>query len=71
MNIRKIIHWTLFVIIILYIISGLGILYSQIITAITFGILNKNLSFRIHNYLLIPFLIFLVLHIILTIKIKK
>ncbi len=68
MNLKKIIHWSLFSVIILYVISGLGILYYQIITTITFGLLNKNVSFAIHNYLLIPFLILLIAHIIITRK---
>lgn len=71
MNFKKIIHWSLLGVIILQVISGLGILYYQIMTSITFGLLNKNVSFQVHRYLLIPFLILLVLHIVFTIKKKS
>lgn len=65
--------WTKFLllaIVLLYIITGLGIKYYQIIEKITFGILTKSLSFKIHDILLIPFLILLFLHIYLTRRIK-
>ena len=48
---------------IIYIITGLGITEFRIIEPATFGLLSKNLSFAIHDNLLIPFIILLVLHI--------
>ena len=63
---KKILGWTLAVITIIYLISGLGIMYFRVIESITFGVLTKNLSFNIHSNLLIPFLILLLLHIYLT-----
>jgi cytochrome b subunit of formate dehydrogenase len=70
-KIKKITHWTLLVIIILYVISGLGITYSNIITTITFGFLTKVLSFQIHNFLLIPFIMVLTMHIIFVVRKKN
>ena len=69
-NLKKIIHWTLLGIIIIYIISGLGIVYSGIIEQITLGVLTKNLAYEIHIHLPIPFLIILIAHIILNLKKK-
>jgi cytochrome b subunit of formate dehydrogenase len=69
-NLKKIIHWTLLVIIVIYIISGIGIVYSGIIEPVTLGILTKNLAYEIHIHLLIPFLIILIAHIILNLKKK-
>ncbi len=55
----------------MYIITGLGISYYRIIEALTFGLLTKALSFKIHSYLLIPFLILLALHIGLVVWHRK
>ena len=60
--IKKIIRLTLFSIILAFIISGLGITNYQIIEKLTFGLLTKALSFKIHSKLLIPLLIFLIAH---------
>jgi cytochrome b subunit of formate dehydrogenase len=71
LSIKKITHWLLLALTLVYIISGLGILYNSIMLAITLGLLTKNLSFQIHNYLLIPFLAVLFLHIVFVIRIRK
>ena len=63
---KIVVHWLVTILIILYIFSGLGITYYQIIEAITFGGLSKLAAFQLHDTLLIPFLIVLVLHITLT-----
>jgi hypothetical protein len=62
-KLKKTTHWALIILTCFYLISGLGILYSNIVEKITFGLLTKSLSFQIHYYLLIPFLIVLVVHI--------
>ena len=64
-------RWILFAITTLYIITGLGITQYQTIEKLTFGILTKALSFKIHDNLLIPFLIFLFLHIFLAIYVRR
>ena len=68
---RKIIHWGLLVIIIIFIITGLGIARYRIIESITLGLLTKPISFQVHTYLIFPLIIFLYLHIFLTWKKKK
>ena len=60
---ERIIQWALLGVTIIYIITGLGITEFRIIEPATFGLLSKNLSFAIHDNLLIPFIVLLVLHI--------
>ena len=71
MNFRKITPWALLVFALAYIISGLGITYYSIVEHLTFGLLTKALAFKIHIYLLIPFLIVLVAHIFLVLGDRK
>ena len=71
MNARKILHWSLLAAILLYLISGLGISYYGIVETATFGLLSKNLSFSIHEALLVPFVILLVAHVALTVVFRK
>jgi hypothetical protein len=60
---ERIIQWALLGVTIIYVITGLGITEFRIIEPATFGLLSKNLSFAIHDNLLIPFIVLLVLHI--------
>jgi thiosulfate reductase cytochrome b subunit len=69
--IKKIIPWLLLAVLALYVITGLGITQFRTIETLTFGLLSKNLSFRIHNDLLVPFLILLVVHIVLPYIVNK
>ncbi len=67
---KRITHWVLLVLIIIYILSGLGIVYSPIVESLTLGLLTKALSFKIHFYLLIPFILALLAHIIIVLRRK-
>ena len=69
--IRKIIHWGLLVIIIIFIVTGLGIARYRIIESITLGLLTKPVSYQVHSYLIYPLIVFLYLHILFTWKKKK
>jgi hypothetical protein len=60
---ERIIQWSLLLVTAVYVITGLGITEFRIIEPATFGLLTKNLSFIIHDNLLIPFIILLVLHV--------
>ena len=62
--VRRIIGWSLFAITALYVVSGFGITAFRIVTPATFGLLNKPASFRVHDWLLAPFLILLCLHLV-------
>ena len=60
---ERIIQWALLGVTILYVLTGLGITEFRTIEAATFGLLSKNLSFAIHDNLLIPFIVLLVVHV--------
>ncbi len=46
-----------------YGITGYGITQGRIVSMLTFGLLSQPVAFLVHDNLLIPFLIFLILHI--------
>ncbi len=64
--IKKIVHWLLTIMIVLYLITGFGITEFRVVEALTFGLLAKNLAFKIHDNLGLPFIILLGLHIFLS-----
>ncbi len=64
--IRRLVHWLLLAVTIIYLLTGLGITQYRVIEAATFGLLTKSSSFIIHNNLLAPFIILLALHVTLT-----
>ncbi|MFC1992334.1 hypothetical protein ACFLV3_00800 [Chloroflexota bacterium] len=61
--IKKIIRWLLLIVVLLYLITGLGITEFRTVEALTFGLLTKSLAFKLHDSLLISFVILLGLHI--------
>jgi cytochrome b561 len=63
--VKRTIHWLLLVVIIVFLITGLGITEFRTVETLTFGLLTKNLAFKIHNSLWIPFIILLIMHICL------
>jgi thiosulfate reductase cytochrome b subunit len=63
--IKAAIRYTLLIVIVTYIISGLGITQHQIIGPLTLGVLTTPLALRIHDFLLAPFVVLLVAHIII------
>ena len=63
--IRTAVHWALFIITLLYLVTGLGITQYHIVETLTLGLLTKNVAFRVHDSLLIPFVALLVLHVIM------
>jgi len=60
---KKTIIWLLAIVIVLYGVSGFGITEFRTIETLTFGLLTKNLAFKIHNSLELPFAVLLVLHL--------
>ena len=54
----------LLILTIIYLISGLGITQYQIIEPLTFGVLTRNLAFKIHDFLLVPFVVLLFVHVL-------
>ena len=64
--VRKITHWLLLVVIIVYLISGFGITEFRTVEALTSGLLTKSLAFKMHDVLWIPLLVLLSLHIFMS-----
>lgn len=62
---RRIVAWLLFATIITYGVTGFGITRFRIVESLTFGLLTHNIAFKIHilDYLWVPFVILLGLHI--------
>jgi cytochrome b subunit of formate dehydrogenase len=60
---RRVVLWLLLAVVVLYIITGFGITEYRIVEYVTFGLLAKPLAFMIHDNLLIPFIVLLILHI--------
>jgi len=60
---KGIVHWSLLALVVLYFVTGFGIMEFRTVETLTFGLLTKTLSFKLHNNLWIPFLILLILHI--------
>jgi len=56
---------------VLLIISGLGITEYRIVEGLTFGLLDKALSFRLHAILWIPFAVLLAIRLYLNFKGKN
>ena len=46
-----------------YALTGYGITEFRTVEPLTFGLITKPLAFQIHNNLVIPFLVVLLLHI--------
>lgn len=66
LTLKKIVRWILFAIIFLFIITGFGITNWQTIEKLTFGLLTKTISFKIHTNLIFPLLFFLLWHMFFT-----
>lgn len=65
------VHWLLTLAVLLYLVSGLGISNYQAVEEITFGVLTKELSFKLHGLPFFPFVALLAFHIYFTITRKK
>lgn len=60
---RKIVHWLFVAVVVLYGITGYGITQYRIVEPATLGLLTKPWAFRLHDSLVIPFVVLLALHI--------
>lgn len=68
--VKRTIIWLLAIVIVLYLVSGFGITEFRTVETLTLGLLTKNLAFKIHNSLAIPFIILLILHLCLPFILK-
>ena len=60
---RQIVHWLLLAVLALYLLTGFGITEYRVVEHLTFGLLTKPLAFKVHDNLIIPFIVLLGLHI--------
>jgi hypothetical protein len=65
-DLQRAVGWLLLVLALLLAVTGLGITEYQVITAASFGLLGKALSFQLHSLLWIPFLAVLAAHLALS-----
>ena len=66
--IRRVIHWSFTIVTLVTLITGLGITEFRTIEFLTFGVLTKPLSFKIHTNLIVLFVILLILHIYFSMR---
>jgi thiosulfate reductase cytochrome b subunit len=64
----NVVHWSLLVLAVLVVVTGLGITEYRTVEVLTFGLLGKALAFKLHLWLWAPFLVLLVLHVLLVSK---
>jgi thiosulfate reductase cytochrome b subunit len=68
---KQIVHWSLLAVLLLYVLTGFGITSYRVVEFLTFGLLTKPLAFKIHDNLIIPFVVLIGLHIYQQIKKKS
>jgi thiosulfate reductase cytochrome b subunit len=67
-SLKKVVHWLLFLVVALMLLSGFGIVDYQVVQTITFGILNKATAFQLHINLWWVLIVLLALHVLLTMQ---
>ena len=60
---KQVVHWSLLAVLLLYVVTGFGITAYRTVEFLTFGLLGKALAFKIHDDLIIPFIVLIGLHI--------
>jgi thiosulfate reductase cytochrome b subunit len=65
-RIKRITQYILLILSMLMVLTGLGITEPGTIEIVTFGILGKSLAYRLHYYLWGGFMIFLIIHVYLS-----
>jgi Ni,Fe-hydrogenase I cytochrome b subunit len=70
-ELKRIVHGLLALSLLVYIITGYGITEFRTVEPLTFRIVNKAISLKIHEALGIPFLALLLVHIYLSILKKE
>lgn len=58
-------RWLLFLVVLIYIVTGFGITEFRTVERLSGGLLTKNASFEIHDSLLIILVVLLLAHILL------
>ena len=68
---KQVVHWSLLAVLVLYVLTGFGITAYRAVEFLTFGLLTKPLAFKIHDDLIIPFIVLIGLHIYQQIQKKS
>jgi hypothetical protein len=69
--IRKLVAWLLLAASLFFLLTGFGISNWDVVSAVTYGLLGKAESFRVHEVLWAPFLLLLALHVTLNVFLKN
>ncbi len=67
---KKAVAWLLLAVTILFLLSGFGIVYPDLVGPLTFGLLSKGISIRLHDVLWAPFMALLAAHLLLRYILK-
>ncbi len=68
---RRVVHWLFTAVTIAFVVSGLGITEFRTVESWTLGLLSKNLSFKIHIGITLPFLVLMAAHIGLVMSVNR
>jgi len=66
--VNRVIVWVLLILIVLFVISGYGLLKPSLIRSLTGGRIDYQMSLFIHTTLDTPLLVFLLVHVIIEAK---
>ena len=69
--VKRIIHWALLTVTLIYFVTGFGISEFRTVEALSFGVLTKSLAFKMHNSLWVPFIVLMALHIFFVLTKKR
>lgn len=60
--------WAALVLLLVTLLSGYGITRFRVITPLSLGLLNKAVSHRLHHYTTVPLIVFLLLHVGISVR---
>lgn len=63
--------WLALLLLLLTVVSGYGISEFRLVTALTFGLLTKVLSFRLHHYTELPLVALLSIHVAIALWARR
>lgn len=69
-NIRRVgrwCGWAALVLLLFSLLTGYGISEFRIVTGVTFGVLDKVVSYRWHHYMDVPLLVFALAHVAIAV----
>ena len=70
-SMRRAIAYCLLSVTIVFLLTGFGIANQPIVGPLTLGLLSKSLAFQLHDWLWIPFVALLIVHVWLALSRKS